>query len=481
MAQNGDAAMCEIDAGGACNPPSSLKGGEEHSLAGHQDVKDADQGSGSRRTSRRTAKTLAESKSQAPDSRKANESPGDVLFVYPLKSPDGGQRTRGADTVTVTRGDLNTLADEELLNDTVMDFYIKYLEANLKAAQREECHFFSTFFWKRLSQEQNPEARHAGVAKWTRKVDIFSKRFLFVPICDSLHWTLAILCRPAGVAELDNHEEIDTETVGERWGRERKDLHITLYLDSLGGYKKEAIERLGDYLRMEWRIKKGSQIVPLGGGEQGAGVEGGEKGKGKDGNEKEQGEGRGGGGGGMCGIGGEEPEVKRLGRIFAKAVPVPNQSNSCDCGVFVLEYIEKFLQDFLAGGKLYAEWEDKDSRKWFPTPDKKIKQKRKDMRKLIDKLAQEYRELHGPSQPAASDKISAPHSANSQAPDEDSEPQPPPPPPSHPPVEPYAVRTSAAAAPLEHQVSGDASVDPLLEDAEDDEDDEVVADSQGEP
>jgi Ulp1 family protease len=185
--------------------------------------------------------------------------------------------------VTVTRGDLNTLADEELLNDTVMDFYIKVLEADLPAAQREECHFFSTFFWKRLSQEQNPESRHAGVAKWTRKVDIFSKRFLFVPICDSLHWTLAILCRPAGIAELDDHEESDIETVGERWGRDRKDLHITLYLDSLGGYKKEAIERLGDYLRMEWRIKKGSPRALGGGVRPGAGGDGGAKGKGKEG------------------------------------------------------------------------------------------------------------------------------------------------------------------------------------------------------
>jgi hypothetical protein len=126
----------------------------------------------------------------------------------------------------------------------------------------------------------------------------------------------------------------------------------------------------------------------------------------------------------------------------------------------------------LTGGKLYAEWEDKDSRKWFPSPDKTIKQKRKDMRKLINELAQEYQELQDPSQPAASDKISAPHLATSQmlpsSPDEDLE---------NPRVEPYAVRTSGAAAPLKDHVSGDSSAD-FLEGAEDD---EVVADSQGEP
>ena len=91
---------------------------------------------------------------------------------------------------SVTRADLDTLQDEELLNDTIMDFYIKHIESNLDQETKQQCHFFSTFFWKRLNQEKDARARHAGVAKWTRKVDIFSKRFLFVPICDSLHLSL---------------------------------------------------------------------------------------------------------------------------------------------------------------------------------------------------------------------------------------------------------------------------------------------------
>jgi len=231
-----DVAMADTDdAVGTCNSPATLGSSEGGAVSADVGGETADKGSASRRSTR-GAKAAAEPKAQAPPSRKANESAGDVLFVYPLKNLDGRQRTRGADTVTVTRGDLNTLADEELLNDTVMDFYIKYLEANLSVEEREQCHFFSTFFWKRLSQEQNPEARHKGVERWTNKVDLFEKRFLFVPICDSLHWTLAILCRPAGITELDEFDGLeDVSTVGEQWGSKRKDLHITLYLDSLGG------------------------------------------------------------------------------------------------------------------------------------------------------------------------------------------------------------------------------------------------------
>ncbi|MGB1601779.1 MAG: Ulp1 family isopeptidase, partial [Promethearchaeia archaeon] len=211
------------------------------------------------RTTRASRASMASSGTLSPpppESNKNQGSPGDVLFVFPFHQ-------QGADTVTVTRADLDTLQDEELLNDTIMDFYIKHIESNLDQETKQQCHFFSTFFWKRLNQEKDARARHAGVAKWTRKVDIFSKRFLFVPICDSLHWTLAILCAPEGIGQLDeggsgggahqSGEFARCELPDDKGG---KLLHITLYLDSLGGYKKDAIEKLADYLRMEWLAKK---------------------------------------------------------------------------------------------------------------------------------------------------------------------------------------------------------------------------------
>ena len=37
---------------------------------------------------------------------------------------------------------------------------------------------------------------HALVANWTRDVDVFAKRLLLVPICEDLHWSLAVICHP---------------------------------------------------------------------------------------------------------------------------------------------------------------------------------------------------------------------------------------------------------------------------------------------
>ena len=38
---------------------------------------------------------------------------------------------------------------------------------------------------------------YLAVAKWTKRVDIFSRDFLVVPINESTHWSVAIICYPA--------------------------------------------------------------------------------------------------------------------------------------------------------------------------------------------------------------------------------------------------------------------------------------------
>jgi len=38
------------------------------------------------------------------------------------------------------------------------------------------------------------EARHTRVARWTKDFDVFTTRFVFVPIVVRLHWSMAIVC-----------------------------------------------------------------------------------------------------------------------------------------------------------------------------------------------------------------------------------------------------------------------------------------------
>ncbi|XP_067098217.1 sentrin-specific protease 6-like isoform X2 [Osmerus mordax] len=122
------------------------------------------------------------------------------LMVYPPPPAKGG--------ITVTNEDLHCLHDGEFLNDVIIDFYLKYLVLEkLKREEAQRSHVFSSFFYKRLNQRERrslPDTTHLPIQKrkhnrvktWTRHVDLFQKDFIFVPINESAHWYLAVICFP---------------------------------------------------------------------------------------------------------------------------------------------------------------------------------------------------------------------------------------------------------------------------------------------
>ncbi|TRY59152.1 hypothetical protein DNTS_032401 [Danionella cerebrum] len=122
------------------------------------------------------------------------------LFVYPPPPAKGG--------ISVTNEDLHCLNDGEFLNDVIIDFYLKYLFLEkLKKEDAMRSHVFSSFFYKRLNQRERrtgvdtssipiQKRKHNRVKTWTRHVDLFQKDFIFVPINESAHWYLAVICFP---------------------------------------------------------------------------------------------------------------------------------------------------------------------------------------------------------------------------------------------------------------------------------------------
>jgi len=89
-----------------------------------------------------------------------------------------------------------------LLNSTygnfisLMKFNCRYTLDNLPAQIRGEMYFFNTFFWTNLTRKNragSPTAveqlmlicrklGHENVKKWTSKVDLFSKKYIVIPI-----------------------------------------------------------------------------------------------------------------------------------------------------------------------------------------------------------------------------------------------------------------------------------------------------------
>lgn len=90
----------------------------------------------------------------------------------------------------ITRNDLGTLVGMTWLNDEVINFYMNLIME--RAEQRTDlpnAYCFNTFFIPTLMQRG-----HAGVRRWTRKVDVFSFDLLPVPVhVGNIHWCMAII------------------------------------------------------------------------------------------------------------------------------------------------------------------------------------------------------------------------------------------------------------------------------------------------
>ncbi|XP_069020747.1 sentrin-specific protease 5-like [Embiotoca jacksoni] len=82
---------------------------------------------------------------------------------------------------TLTLDDLLTLADQNWLNDQVMNMYGELIVES----SHDKVHFLNSFFHRQLMTKG-----YDGVKRWTKQVDLFSKSLLLVPIHLEVHWCL---------------------------------------------------------------------------------------------------------------------------------------------------------------------------------------------------------------------------------------------------------------------------------------------------
>ncbi|KAG1745863.1 uncharacterized protein EDB91DRAFT_1119149 [Suillus paluster] len=145
----------------------------------------AEASSSLRRSSRRSAAAPPETLSESP----LIADPEELILVYPPFGP-------GA--LNLLGSDLNRLRPHEYLNDTLIEFGLKLCLNELKVQNpdlAEQVHVFSSFFYKKLNNKSLDEG-YQSVKKWTSKIDIFSKKYIIVPINENLHWYLAIIYEP---------------------------------------------------------------------------------------------------------------------------------------------------------------------------------------------------------------------------------------------------------------------------------------------
>lgn len=130
-------------------------------------------------------------------------------WAKPLVFPQTGKRK-----ATVEFEDLERLDEGEFLNDNLMGFYLRYLEYELEQKHPElaqKIYFFNTYFFASLTNTPRGKkgVNYEAVQKWTRTVDIFAFDYVVVPINESAHWYVAIICN---LPALDRNLEAEDET-----------------------------------------------------------------------------------------------------------------------------------------------------------------------------------------------------------------------------------------------------------------------------
>ncbi|OMJ27147.1 Ubiquitin-like-specific protease 2 [Smittium culicis] len=144
--------------------------------------------------------------------RKSQYEPDTVLFVYPFDSKN---------SVTVTMNDFRRLNSCEFLNDTIIDFYLRFLLEHLKVRNPVlfgQVFVYSPFFYELYNKNPKlePHKRYEYVKKWTSKVNMADKKYLFFPINKDQHWFLAVIINPLllnAESKINNTESKDTKKI----------------------------------------------------------------------------------------------------------------------------------------------------------------------------------------------------------------------------------------------------------------------------
>ncbi|KAF8377381.1 hypothetical protein HHK36_030758 [Tetracentron sinense] len=252
--------------------------------------------------------------------------------IYPKGDPDA---------VSISKRDVELLQPETFINDTIIDFYIKYLKNKIQPEEKDRFHFFNSFFFRKLADlDKDPSSASQGraafqrVQKWTKKVNLFEKDFIFIPINFNLHWSLIVICHPGEVANFKD-EEIDKSFK----------VPCILHMDSIKGSHKGLKNLVQSYLWEEWK----------------------------------------------------ERQKETSGDVFSKflnlqffPLELPQQENSFDCGLFLLHYVERFLEEAPANFSPFkiTKFSKFLNMDWFPPAEASLKRSR--IRKLIYELLEDH-------------------------------------------------------------------------------------------
>ncbi|KAI3467515.1 hypothetical protein Pfo_024178 [Paulownia fortunei] len=286
----------------------------------------------SRRNNRKTVVLVDEEELEVDLINQADQmgrSSKDTRIYYPSRDDP--------EAIEICYSDMECLAPESYLSSTIMNFYIRYLQkpTSPRVGKRCDYHFFNTYFYKKLKRDVlnkiDKETSFVKFRRWWKGVNIFEKAYIFLPIHENLHWSLVIICIP---------------------NKEDESGPIILHLDSLGLHiSKSIFNDVRSFLIEEWKFLRQEEVLP------------------------------------------ELPIADNIWdklsrRIDEKVIEVPQQKNEYDCGLFVLFFMERFIEE--APERLKKKDLEMFGRQWFrPEEASSLR------RKISNLLREEFKNANG--------------------------------------------------------------------------------------
>lgn len=96
---------------------------------------------------------------------------------------------------SITFADFKTLFNNEWINDTLIDFFIKYeVEKAIheyKVLDEGSIHAFNSFFFTKLTSGEGsaePIDYYGNIKRWLNKLNLMSYPYVIIPINEKLHW-----------------------------------------------------------------------------------------------------------------------------------------------------------------------------------------------------------------------------------------------------------------------------------------------------
>ncbi|KAK3325575.1 hypothetical protein B0H66DRAFT_599727 [Apodospora peruviana] len=102
---------------------------------------------------------------------------------------------------TVNKDDIPRLDEGQCLNDNLIGFGLRYLFDSFDSRHPElskRVYMHNSYFYEKLkSGRGGRHINYDGVKTWTSKVDLFSYDYIVVPVNEHFHWWVAIICNPS--------------------------------------------------------------------------------------------------------------------------------------------------------------------------------------------------------------------------------------------------------------------------------------------